>query len=187
MRLDERDFSGLGAATARGFFNGASRRAKLVSPQSSRFIYSDPRVAAGRGNIGMSATISRQMGETIPETSYNSVVSNRFNRERRSTPAMYGLGRLGRVNAKPYLYRGSPDTEVLGETTITDDILSIVKSALPIYQQQQIFNQQLKTGQVPQVYNNATVARPPTNWGKIALLGALGIGSVFALSKVMGR
>lgn len=65
-----------------------------------------------------------------------------------------------------------------GETTSWgQDLLSLVKTALPIYQQQQVFDQQLqvaKAAGTPVVYNaaGAPVVASSSNTGKIVLLGA---------------
>lgn len=64
-----------------------------------------------------------------------------------------------------------------GETTsFGQDILSLVKSALPIYQQQQVFNQQLQTAKssgAPITYNaaGAPVVTTVNNTGRAVLIG----------------
>jgi hypothetical protein len=76
--------------------------------------------------------------------------------------------------------------ETAPDTTLTADILSLVKSALPIYQQQQVFNQQLKAGQTPLTYGAAPVVAK-TNWTQIAMLGGAGVLAVVLLKSMLGR
>lgn len=96
----------------------------------------------------------------------------------RSTGGVYGLGDDALV-------------PVDSSSSWAGDLLNIVKTALPIYQQQQIFNQQLSvakaTGQPVMVNTQAgnRVVVPPMNWGKVALIGGGGVLGLVLLMKMM--
>ena len=112
-----------------------------------------------------------------------------------ATPMRVGNRHLNMTGNRAVNLKRSPDINGLGETATTtwsEDLFSLVKTALPIYQQQQVFNQQLKVAQAtgtPVAINAAgqAVVATPTNWGRIAMLGGAGVLGVMLLKSVMSR
>lgn len=81
-------------------------------------------------------------------------------------------------------------SEDTAATNWGNELLNLVKTALPIYQGQQVFNQQLsiaKATGTPVAVNASGQVVPQTNWGQIALLGGAAVLGVVLLKRVMGR
>ncbi|MGH8744386.1 MAG: hypothetical protein ACREUY_08935 [Burkholderiales bacterium] len=105
----------------------------------------------------------------------------------KTTPARmntFNRAMTGNRNMVGDAIRGRYKSSGMGALSdVTDDLLSLVKSALPIYQQQQVFNQQLKvaqaTGQPVSTVNQAstpsTANRTLLVVGGLALAGVLGM------------
>ena len=112
-----------------------------------------------------------------------------------ATPMRVGNRHLNMTGNRAVNLKRSPDINGLGEavaTTWSEDLFSLVKTALPIYQQQRVFDAQLKVmqaGGTPVAINAAgqPVAVVPTNWGRIAMLGGAGVLGVVLLKSFMKR
>jgi hypothetical protein len=155
--------------TPTAFFNGAQRRAQLLAKGNIMFVTgrSARPVAAAGARPSWQDTVARRrrmlagLGDDTTDT---------------SSPVTFDTG-----TAAPY----QPVPIAAPSSSVASDVLSFFKSALPIYNAQQVFNQQLKAGTI----TTAPVAPAPSaasNIGKIALIGGAGVLALM-LFKGMAR
>lgn len=108
------------------------------------------------------------------------------------SPAEHSSGQLSPFIAGLGQDIPADPSALVDTSTWSGDLLNIVKQALPIYQQQQIFNQQLSiakaSGQPVAVATpQGTVVVPHVSLAKMAMIGGVGIVGLVLLMKVVKK